>query len=321
MRGIMALLFRLKYTPINSFSVTMGLLGLSLAWQRFSLVSHIPLISHALGFLASSIFLILFLAYLYKVFFHFSAVKAEWRNPVLKNFFPAVSISLLLLSTFWRTYPLGEFFWITGTILQVLFSVFIVTQWVCEFRTVLKRINPVWYLPAVGNIIVPTSGSYFGYSLLSEVFFFVGLLFWVTLTVILLVCLVQRAILPAQLRPTYFIFLAPPSLGFISYVSMGYSDNIAISVLYGFALVTVMMLIIKQAEFTKLPFFFSSWAYSFPLAAFSVASFIMVDIYGGILWLSLSITALLVTTCIIVHLLVNTVKAYINSEIFVIENA
>ena len=319
MRCIITLLSRLKYTPINSFAITMGLVGLSIAWQRFFLTLNIPNISYALGLFSSAVFLVLFLAYLYKMFFKFSAVKAEWRNPVLKNFFPTISISLLLLSTLWRSHLMGEIYWLAGTILQVLFTVSIVTQWLIEFRTILKNISPAWYLPAVGNIIVPTSGSHFGYNLLSEIFFFIGVFFWITLTTMLFIRLAQRAILPKPMIPTYFIFLAPPSLGFISYISIGYSNNISILGLYGFSLITVIVLIIKSTTFTKLPFYFSSWAYSFPTTAFSVASLIMIDIYGGIFWYSISITALLITTCIILWLSINTVKAYTNGKIFIAE--
>src|SRR5699024_12822109 len=68
------------------------------------------------------------------------------------------------------------------------------------------------------------------------------------------------------------ILLAPPSIGFMSYVKIvGEIDSFA-SVLYGIAFFIGLLLLVQFKIFLNVPFFISSWAYLFTSAAITIAS-------------------------------------------------
>jgi hypothetical protein len=89
--------------------------------------------------------------------------------------------------------------------------------------------------------------------------------------------------LPVRLTPTLFIFLAPPSVGFVSYTALtGQLDaaligqlDAAARVLYYTALFLTLLLATNAARFLEVPFYLSAWAYSFPLAAMTIATLVM----------------------------------------------
>ena len=64
-------------------------------------------------------------------------------------------------------------------------------------------------------------------------------------------------------------------------------------VLYFTALFLTLLLASNAARFIRLPFFLSAWAYSFPLAAMTIATFEMharsgLAFYAGLSWLMLA---------------------------------
>ncbi len=90
---------RLEYFPISFFAMVMGLSGLTIGWEKAQHVlgwqlGIIPLLAGG----TLLIFALLALLYGAKVLRFRAAVLAELRHPVKLNFFPAISISLLLLS-------------------------------------------------------------------------------------------------------------------------------------------------------------------------------------------------------------------------------
>ena len=78
--------------------------------------------------------------------------------------------------------------------------------------------------------------------------------------------------LPARMTPMLFILLAPPSVGFISYIGMVGELDVFARIIYYMALFLGLLLAMNIFRFLKVPFFISSWAYSFPLAALTIAT-------------------------------------------------
>ena len=110
--------------------------------------------------------------------------------------------------------------------------------------------------------------------------------------------------LPGKLVPTLFILLAPPAVGFIAWVKLhnGVLDDVG-RILYYFALFTTMLLFSQMKHFVKLTFALPWWAYSFPMAAMTIASTVMLEKVGGIFF-SVLVPVLMTLLLLLVSMLV-----------------
>ena len=133
------------------------------------------------------VFAVLLVLYVSKFVLKREAVMNELRHPVKLRFFPTISISLLLLATaYLPLYPtLAEGIWILGASLQLLFTLFVINTWMHHEHFEVGHINPAWFIPAVGNVLVPIAGMPLGYVDVAWFFFSVGMLFWVVLLTII----------------------------------------------------------------------------------------------------------------------------------------
>ena len=111
---------RLEHFPVSFFASVMGTTGLALAWKKAHTVLGVPEgIGCALTLWATALFSVLALIYLIKVLRHWPAVQHEFAHPIRINFFPAFSISLLLLAAaFTERQPgLATGLWSVGALL------------------------------------------------------------------------------------------------------------------------------------------------------------------------------------------------------------
>ncbi len=74
-------------------------------------------------------------------------------------------------------------------------------------------------------------------------------------------------------------------------------------ILYYFALFTTMLLFSQMKHFVKLTFALPWWAYSFPMAAMTIASTVMLEKVGGIFFAVL-VSALMTLLLLLVSMLV-----------------
>jgi len=172
------------------------------------------------------------------------------------------------------------------------------------------HINPAWFIPAVGNVVAPLAGVPLGHAELSWFFFAVGISFWVILLVIVFNRILFHDPLPPMLLPTLFILIAPPAVGFLSYIRlMGGELDAFARILYYLALFFTLLMVIELPRFLRLPFFLSWWAYSFPSAAVTTATFVMAEKVGGAFFHWLALIMLTALSVLIIWLLFNTVRA------------
>lgn len=313
----------IAFLPVTLFSMVMGLAGLAIAWERVftgSTLAHG--VSLTIGLFASALLLVLSIAYAWKTFRYPQEVIKELRHPLRLNFFPALSISLLLLSTFWLPQPTLSFaLWSAGTLLQLALTLFVLNSWIHQEHFTVSNINPAWFIPAVGNIVVPLSGVPLGFPELSGFFFSVGLLYWLILLTIVFYRLFFHEPLPQPLTPTLFILLAPPSVGFLAYSSLIDGLDQGARLLYYCALFLALLLASNGARFWRTPFFLSSWAYSFPLAALSIATMKMGTLLDsmGLIWLARLCLTLL--SLIVLWLLSKTIQAFHHGKVCIPEHS
>jgi tellurite resistance protein len=313
--------------PLASFTMVMGLTGLALVWGRMSRLGWMPEFSGhvALGvsLLAFFVFLILFVFYLRKWLRDPAAVRAEWLHPVKSSFFATISVSFALLATvaLGQFAPLAKPLWIVGALLQLLVMVLVLNAWVHRETLQPAHASPVWFIPAVANVVIPLAGVPLGYLEISWWFFAVGILFWgVLLTLVLARLLFVQPAFPEQLVPTLCIFLAPPAVGFISWVLLtqqfadGRSLDVIGHLLFGLAIFFALFLLSQVHRFARIPFYMSWWAFSFPTAAFATACLIYQGFVPHPVMTALAGTAVVVTTVLVCWLVLRTLVAIIQKD-------
>jgi len=303
---------RLLHFPVALFSTVMGLAGLALAWMKAHEVAGAPaLVGDLVGWVATAVYVLLLVTYGLKLMRHPAAVMADYRHPIRLNFLPAISIGLILVSMIWaESAPqLAARMWAVGALLHLAFTLLAMSSWIHHTHYDIKHANPAWFIPVVGNILAPIAGVRFAPAEVSWFFFSVGLVFWLILMTIVLYRLFFHEPLPARLTPTLFILLAPPSVGFLSYMALTDSLDAFARVLFYTALFLTLLLASNAVRFVRLPFFISAWAYSFPLAAMTIATFMMAQLTAMAFFHVLALLLLAVLTLVLVALVFKTLLA------------
>ena len=311
---------RLVNFPVSFFSSVMGLTGLTIAWQRAERLFGVNVSAWLLA-LTVGVFLALLGFYAAKWLRHPQAVIKEFQHPVRLNFFPTLSISLLLLSVAFLPHSttLSLYLWVGGASLHLLFTLVVMSIWIHHTKFEITHINPAWFIPVVGNIIVPIAGTAHGFVEISWFFFSIGLVFWLVLLTLVFYRVIFHAPLPQRLVPTLFILIAPPAVGFISYAELTASLDPFARVLYYVALFLTLLLATQVRLFARLKFALSWWAYSFPLAAMTLATLRMQRMSGVEGFVDIGQVLLAALTMIIAGLAALTVRAIFRHEICVDE--
>lgn len=305
---------KLQYFPASFFGMIMGMTGLCIALLKTESMLDLAFKpGEYLLFFVVLLFSVLLVSYLYKMVRFKQAFWEEMRHPVKMNFMPAIAISLLLLSiAFWQIEAVKVSFnlWLLGAALQLVLTLWVLYNWIHHDFFKIEHSNPAWFIPIVGNIVVPIAGVHHVPADINWFFFAIGIVFWPILKSVLLYRLIFHPPMPERLLPTLFIFIAPPAVGFISYVALsgGQLDGFA-KVLYFFALFFTLFLVFSINKFRNLNFALSWWAYTFPLAAMSIASLTMAQIANSQAYQLIGWLVMAALTVMIVYFFYKTVMA------------
>jgi len=313
---------RLRNFPISFFSIILGLSGFSIATQKVADVLNISIsIGDLVVYFTTIIFIAISLIYLFKMILFPKSIKEEFQNPVKLAFFPTFSISLILLSIAYL--PISNSFskvlWIVGLVLHLIFTMKILSIWIQDQKFNPRHINPAWFIPVVGNILVPIAGVVHANSEISWFFYSIGIIFWIILLVIFFYRIIFIAELPEKLLPTLFILISPPAIGFISYVKLTGTNTPFSKILYYFALFTTILLISQFNLFRRIKFYLSWWAYSFPIASMMIASVLMLHKTQFEFFKILTLILYAGLIILVIFLLIRTVICIARGNICVIE--
>ncbi len=311
---------RLKHFPVSWFAMIMGMAGFTIAWISAERILDLPFtVSPILQAVTVLLFVLLTVLYAAKLIRYPKEALGEFTHPVKLTFVPTFSIGMLLLSiAVLHSHPNASFWlWAVGSVLHLGITLYVLSSWIHHSKYDISHLNPAWFIPVVGNILIPVAGIHHAPEDVSWFFFSVGLFFWPILTAIIFYRLIFHASLPERFMPTLFIFVAPPAVGFISWYNMVGEVDAFGRLLYFIALAFTLLLLVQVQYFARLKFFLSWWAYSFPIAAITIASMIMAKETGQVFytWISMGLLAML--TLVIVVLLARTVQAAMRHDICV----
>jgi tellurite resistance protein len=281
---------QLARLPVALFAAVLGTAGWAGAWRVAERGWGWPaVVSPVLTGLATLVFIALVLAYAAKCLRHPQAVAAEFKAVVSVTFFPTISIGGNLVAALWAHSSIpgvpavAEALWLACAVLQA--GLFVAVVWRWSRSAGLKDVTPAWFIPPVGLITMPLGGVPVGWVGLSWAFFIGGAALWLVLLSLVLLRLARHGLLPLPATPSYFILIAPPSVGYISWwllhggalapgwlalagaACMGVAGAMA-------ALLLGLLWRAGQANawFKGLGFHVGFWATTFPMAALSRAS-------------------------------------------------
>lgn len=313
---------RLQFFPVMMFAVIMGFSGITLAYKKASEVFLLPeIIYQILSYITACIALIIALLYIIKLIRFTDEVKKEIKHPVRVNFFAAISISMLLLSTVFHEYEnIAYPLFVIGAGLQTFFTFYTITYWLNK-NIELAHSNPAWFIPVVGNLIVPIAGDGFADIYLLDFFFSLGIFFWIILTAILFNRIIFHGMLPQKFLPTLAIFIAPPSVGMLSYLKLQGAYDMFAVILFNVALTFGLILLALIKNFYKIKFFISWWAFTFPMAALTMA---IITVYEKtkfeyLTFKLLGYVSLIMTSILVLIVLIRTIIAIKKGEICIPE--
>jgi|APSaa5957512622_1039677.scaffolds.fasta_scaffold55773_1 tellurite resistance protein len=309
----------IKYFPISFFAMALGMLGFTLSVRKAEQVllwNIHP--SFFLLILSTIVFALISGVYILKIALFPEEVGEEFSDPVKMNFFPLFSICFLLLNIILldTNILISKTLWVIGTTIHLFFTLKIVSQWMHHNNFDITSINPAWFIPAVGNILIPISGVSHMSPEISWFFFSIGIVFWIVLFTIVFYRIIFHHPVVMKLLPTFFILIAPPAIGAMSYVKLtGGSLDAFARILYYFSFFTLLLLLTQIKHFYKLQFYLSWWSYSFPIAAFISSSLMMYQKTGLDFFRIISLILLSSLSVLVIFLFGKTLQSLYQNKI------
>ncbi|WP_026804458.1 SLAC1 anion channel family protein [Aliarcobacter lanthieri] len=312
---------RLQFFPIMMFATIMGLGGLTLVFERlYSTFNFSKFFATTLITITTILFFILIFTYLLKIIKYKEEVIKELNHPIRINFFAAISISMLILSATYKDYYMeaSEIFFYVGASLHIFFTFYTIRFWINNNLEIIHS-NPAWFIPIVGNLIVPIAGTGFVDNQILIFYFAVGVFFWIILFSIILNRIIFHNPFAPKFLPTMFILIAPPAIGFISYIKLTSSLDFFSQILFNLGIFFVILLFFMYKNFVKIKFFISWWAFTFPMAAVTLSTILMYDLTQNFFYEILSYIFSVITTIIVLLVAFKTVQHILKQEICIME--
>ncbi|KAG5614042.1 hypothetical protein H5410_013866 [Solanum commersonii] len=273
------------------FRISLSLGGQTLLWKV--LTQHLDksqTLQHKFHSLPSTTFLLLWwislctlmlLSFLYilRCIFHFKLVKSEFLHPIGVNYLFAPWISwLLLLQSVPFTIPNLDSFqfllWIFVIPVMIL-DVKIYGQWFTTEKRFLSMVaNPTSQLSVLGNLVGAWIASKMEWKESAICIFTLGLTHYLVVFITLYQRLSGSNHLPAILRPSFFLFVAAPSMASLAWASISGDFDMPCRMLFFLSLFLFTSLVCRPTLFKKSmrKFNVAWWAYSFPLTFLALAS-------------------------------------------------
>lgn len=268
---------KLKFLYPGWYAVVMGLAGLSLAWHR-----AVPLMGDGagaaamvIGALAAAVFVLLLVLTAWRGFSHAEAWAEDRRHPVRHTFIAALPIAALLVATaavatLGPSVPADGLWWV-GSLSQLYVTVWVLARWWRGNQAgglQWAGVTPALFIPIVGNVLAPLAGVPLGHVEWAAAQFGIGLMFWPLAMALIVSRVAIAGLWPERLRPTVFIFIAPPAVVGLASLQLG-APLVLGWVLWGMALFSLLWAASQARLIAAQPFGLPHWGMSFPLAAFA----------------------------------------------------
>jgi C4-dicarboxylate transporter/malic acid transport protein len=234
----------------------------------------------------------------------------DLNHPITGQFYATMPIGCLVLAVDFLIFGSGYIgaslslilakgLWVIGAVLSLKTAVIIPVLNYFNQITI-EDINPAWFMSPVSLIVVPIAGAvlipywpqYLQKILLvmNYVSWGMGFFLFMFMAVICFYRFFMAQPLPGSLIPTIWIYLGPIGAGTISLLNLGYASspflgsmvmpvlNIFGLIYWSFGfwwLIAASLITITYILRNNLPYALSWWAYTFPLGAYTVATYLI----------------------------------------------
>lgn len=287
-----------NFTP-SWFASVMGTGILAINSMFFS--EYVPFLKNVASILFHLnvvLFFALLIPWMLRWLFFKEEAIADLEDPVISNFYATIAIAMLVLAADFivigKNIVMGEIFWFIGTFLTIFFGVMIPYLAFKGGHVKLDHINPAWFIPPVGLIVIPIAGSliipqfsgmmrefvvflnYFGWG--------AGFFIYLSLLAVCMYRFILHHPMPNVLAPTIWINLGPIGAGTAALVNLiNNSPFVTVKepffvfglLFWGFGIWWVIMALVMTLYHIKkldLPYAMSWWAFTFPLGAYVSSS-------------------------------------------------
>ena len=293
-----------KINPIKNFApswfaAVMGTGILALTSCFYS--GYLPFLSHlgrALFWFNVALFGVLLIPWVLRWILYPREALRDLNHPVIANFYPTLPVGMLVLSadfmTLAKAHTVGIWFWAIGTAITIIFAFLVPYIVFTGEHVTLDHINPAWFIPPVGLIVIPVSGSeligrfpgvandwvvlanYFGWG--------AGFFLYLALLSVCMYRFILHRPLPNILAPTVWINLGPIGAGTVAllklvthccFIAQQEPFFVFGFLFWGFGIWWVVMAILITLHYIRrlrLPYAMSWWAFTFPLGAYVAAT-------------------------------------------------
>ncbi|WP_066636832.1 tellurite-resistance/dicarboxylate transporter [Desulfolucanica intricata] len=262
-------------------------------------------------FLNIFLFFFLLIPWILRFIFYREQALLDLKEPVIGQFYATMPIACLVVAAdllvigihnmnISLAIIMAKGFWVSGAVIALIFSIIIPLQNFINKKVLIESINPAWFMPPVSLIVIPIPGakliSYWpnDWQQAMLIFNYVswgsGFFLFLFLEAICLYRLICGSPLPGKLAPTVWINLGPIGAGTIALLNLGSASapvlgvhvvpvlNLLALFLWGFGFwwfICALCLTVYYINRNNMPFTLSWWAFTFPLGAYSGATYLI----------------------------------------------
>lgn len=299
--------------------MVLGIIGMGFAWRYAATIWPVsPRIGEGLELLAATVWLLLVGAFVMRLVRHPQTVKDEIRHPLMSSFVSLFPATTMLVSIAVAPYirPLAVGMFAFGAVVQLLFAAW-QSAGLWRGNHPQTATTPGLYLPTVANNFISAMAcGALGYHDLGILFLGAGVFSWLSLEPAILHRLRSAGELPAPVRTSLGIQLAPALVACSAYLSVngGQTDFFA-KMLFGYGLLQLLFMLRLIPWYMAQPFNASFWSFSFGISALATTALRLSQGSNDGLFSAMAIPMFIFTNVIIGLLLVRTVIALIQGKL------
>lgn len=203
---------------------------------------------------------------LIKIILYPKEVVNSLDNPVVASVFPALSMGIMILSTYLKPFAASLAFgiWIAGLVLHIVLIIYFTKKHVVDFK--IKKVFPSWYIVYVGIVAGSVSAPAFGMEGVGKILFWFGLISYFILLPIVIKRVFVVGEIPEPALPTFVVLAAPASLCLAGYLSSFQDKNLfLVYLLLLLSQLTFLVVLVKLPSLLKLKFYPSYSGFTFPI--------------------------------------------------------
>ncbi|WP_426617038.1 dicarboxylate transporter/tellurite-resistance protein TehA [Raoultella sp. R2A007] len=307
--------------PAGYFGMVLGLIGMGFAWRYASTLWPVSRsIGDGLVLLAAAIWALLALAFILRAIRYPWSVVQEARHPIAGSFvslFPATTMLVAIGFVPWLR-PLSLVLFAIGVVLQLGYAAW-QSAGLWRGKHPAEATTPGLYLPTVANNFISAMAcGALGFTDAGLVFLGAGVFSWLSLEPVILQRLRSHNELPAALRTSLGIQLAPALVACSAWLSVngGEADTFA-KLLFGYGLLQLLFMLRLIPWYIRQPFNASFWSFSFGISALASTGLHLGHSHPDGFFHYLAIPLFVFTNLVIGLLIIRTVLLLVQGKLLI----